>query len=177
MTGRPININDCVPKFKSEFREFCIKKWDKKKHIQHLEDQYDEYPENTRYTDAFLEKNQLTRMFGNSENKIYKDEYLKYLQINFKDWKNYLENRCNEIINAEFPDTKRYAENFILKKKEAQSTTQKCRSEIEKLKVKLQNIHSKMKDFQIFRGHFFCNDCLEIMRTKNNHQCSKSKQV
>ena len=117
MTGRPRNENDCVSEFKNEFREFCINKWGKENHTKHIEDPYDEYPDNTRYTDAFLQKKQLTRMFGNSKIEKYTDEFIKYLKSNFIDWENYLENTCNEKIKAEFPGNERYAENFMLKKK------------------------------------------------------------
>jgi len=183
MAGRPISHDESVAKYNEEFRAHC-KTLHGKEFTKHFEDEYKEYPKNKRYTDSFLQKTKwlaYTRTFGNSKNVIkYEDEFIKFLQENYNkdnEWDNYLENRCDPGINNHFPANERYARNYVGKSIKSNTNTQKCRDEIAKLNHNFQKIFLINRDIRLFFDHFVCDGCPEVMRSKTDHQCSKSNQV
>ena len=131
--GRRPSTKKRIHKYEKDFLK-VMKSKHQKGYTNRLEDSdIETWPGNTRYTVEFKNKQKETinRMYGNKKVTKYRPEFLVFLEENFNaegDYLDNLENRCNRLINREFPGQSRYTDEYINENKKSSTRVKNFRS-------------------------------------------------
>ena len=149
------------------FKKFIKEKFPTNSHLHYEESDILNYPANKRYTQKYLSSLKLDRKFGNKRVDRYKREFIVFLKNEFgsKSYMDYVENRNDNKIKLNFPDDKRYTQEYI-------ENNEKSKKRVHLVRLK-NMLSTKKKEWTRLNNYTLCNECLQI-HANNSHQCKSN---
>ena len=173
--------NKTVVKYKPEFVDL-VKSIYQDGYADHLEDFYENYQNNQRYTPEFLSfsSTHLKEAFGSKMTEKYTPEFLLYLtQLFGNKGYEYVENKNEPQIINKYPQSSRYTAEYAKEREKSCSNVKKFRANaktkninaIKQIREDLSKIIELNGIFPSLSNSKICLSCYEIKDLNNNSEC------